>query len=50
MQDEPHGSLSRTRQWAARHVPTLAMDLAAKLDEDLASSSPLPGPCGQHVP
>ncbi|MCF3131076.1 hypothetical protein [Streptomyces olivochromogenes] len=50
MQDEPQGFPSLTRQWAARHVPTLTMDPAAKLDEDLAGGSPLPGPCGRHVP
>ncbi|MEU6659024.1 hypothetical protein [Streptomyces sp. NPDC046821] len=36
------GFLSLTEQWAARHVPSLANDLVAKLDHDLAISGPLP--------
>nr|WP_168504043.1 hypothetical protein [Streptomyces sp. S1D4-11]QIY92947.1 hypothetical protein HEP87_00035 [Streptomyces sp. S1D4-11] len=49
VQEGLQGFLSLTRQWAARHVPTLAADLAARLDEDLAISPPLPGTNGQHV-
>ncbi|WP_329580849.1 hypothetical protein [Streptomyces sp. NBC_01361] len=44
------GFLSLTKQWATRHVPTFAEDLAARLDEDLAISAPLPGTSGQHAP
>ncbi|WP_411126274.1 hypothetical protein [Streptomyces sp. x-19] len=42
VQEGLQGFLSLTKQWANRHVPTLAEDLAAKLDEDLAISEPFP--------
>jgi hypothetical protein len=44
------GFLLLTKQWATRQVPTLAEDLAARLDEDLAISAPLTGTSGQHAP
>jgi hypothetical protein len=50
VQEGLQGFLSLTKQWATRHVPTLAEDLAARLDEDLAISAPLPGISGQHAP
>lgn len=50
VQEGLQGFLSLTKQWATRHVPTLAEDLAARLDEDLAISAPLPGTSGQHAP
>ncbi|MFE0519021.1 hypothetical protein [Streptomyces sp. NPDC058954] len=50
VQKELQGFLSLTRQWAMGHVPTLAEDLAAKLDEDLGISAPLPGTTGHHAP
>jgi hypothetical protein len=43
VQERLNGFLALTEQWATRHVPGLAVDLAAKLDEDLAISAPLPG-------
>lgn len=49
VQKDLQGFLSLTKQWATRHVPTLAEDLAARLDEDLAISEPLPGAAGQHA-
>lgn len=33
VQEGLQGFLSLTKQWATRHVPTLAEDLAARLDE-----------------
>ncbi|MFI9051972.1 hypothetical protein [Streptomyces sp. NPDC053427] len=42
VRDGMHGFLSLTEQWAASHVPSLAMDLVTKLDKDLAISAPLP--------
>ncbi|MET7980889.1 hypothetical protein ABZW44_49715 [Streptomyces mirabilis] len=50
VQEGLQGFLCLTKQWATRHVPTLAEDLAARLDEDLAISAPLPGTSGQHAP
>ncbi|MEU0007985.1 hypothetical protein ABZ079_27855 [Streptomyces sp. NPDC006314] len=50
VQEGLQGFLSLTKQWATRHVPTLAEDLAARLDEDLAISAPLPGTTGQRAP
>lgn len=38
VQEGLQGFLLLTRKWAARHVPTLAEDLAVKLDEGLAIS------------
>lgn len=49
VRDAMHGFLSLTKQWATCHVPSLAMDLATKLDEDLAISAPLPSDYDQHV-
>ncbi|MEU1171029.1 hypothetical protein [Streptomyces microflavus] len=49
VQEELQGFLSLTKQWATRHVPTLAEDLVARLDEDLAISAPLPDSGGQHA-
>ncbi|MFF7603349.1 tetraspanin family protein [Streptomyces mirabilis] len=49
VQERLQGFLSLTKQWATRHVPTLAEALAARLDEDLAISAPLPGTSGQHA-
>ncbi|WP_053761224.1 hypothetical protein [Streptomyces sp. AS58] len=49
VQEGLQGFLSLTMQWATRHVPTLTEDLAARLDEDLAISAPLPGASGQHA-
>jgi hypothetical protein len=43
VQEGLKGFLSLAMEWAARHVPTLAVELVAKLDEDLAISAPLPG-------
>ncbi|WP_020123387.1 hypothetical protein [Streptomyces canus] len=50
VQEGLQGFLSLTKQWATRHVPTLAEDLAARLDEDLAISAPLPTTSGPHAP
>ncbi|MFH8349584.1 hypothetical protein [Streptomyces sp. NPDC018045] len=50
VQEGLQGFLSLTKEWAARRVPTLAEDLAVRLDEDLAISAPLPGTSGQHTP
>jgi hypothetical protein len=44
-----HGFLSLAKQWATCHVPSLAMDLATKLDEDLAISAPLPSDFRRHI-
>ncbi|WP_458248501.1 hypothetical protein [Streptomyces sp. MAI_2237] len=41
VQEDLQGFLSLTEQWATRHAPTLAEDLAARLDEDMAISAPL---------
>ncbi|MFD3450662.1 hypothetical protein ACFWVC_00570 [Streptomyces sp. NPDC058691] len=49
VQDRLQGFLSLTKQWATRHVPALTEDLAARLDEDLAISAPLPGTSGQYA-
>ncbi|MET8403762.1 hypothetical protein [Streptomyces sp900116325] len=49
VRDAMRGFLSLTKQWAACHVPSLAVDLATKLDEDLAISAPLPSDYGQHI-
>ncbi|MFJ3234052.1 hypothetical protein [Streptomyces sp. NPDC086787] len=48
VQEGLQGVLALCRKWAARHVPTLAADLAARLDE-LAISAPLPDTSGQHA-
>ncbi|WP_327215834.1 hypothetical protein, partial [[Kitasatospora] papulosa] len=50
VQEGLQGFLALTMKWAARQSPTLAADLAARLDADLAISAPLPGTSGQHVP
>ena len=50
VQEGRQGFLSLTKQWATRHVPTLAKDLVARLNEVLAISAPLPGTSGQHAP
>ncbi|WP_328665201.1 hypothetical protein [Streptomyces sp. NBC_00328] len=50
VQEGLQGFLYLTKQWATHHVPTLAEDLAARLDEDLAINAPLPGTSGQHAP
>lgn len=47
--DALHGFLSLAKQWATCHVPSLAMDLATKLDEDLAISAPLPSDFRRHI-
>ncbi|MEU9117203.1 hypothetical protein AB0D04_36985 [Streptomyces sp. NPDC048483] len=49
VRDDMQGFLSLTEQWAAGHVPSLAMDLVTRLDEDLAISAPLPSDDGRHV-
>ncbi|WP_328374676.1 hypothetical protein OHB13_00400 [Streptomyces sp. NBC_00440] len=49
VQEGLQGFLYLTKQWATCHVPTLAEDLAARLDEDLAISAPLPDTSGQHA-
>ncbi|MFI6764593.1 hypothetical protein [Streptomyces sp. NPDC050355] len=49
VQEGLQGFLYLTKQWATRHVPTLAEDLTARLDEDLAISAPLPDTSGQHA-
>ncbi|ALV31143.1 hypothetical protein [Streptomyces sp. CdTB01] len=41
VQEDLQGFLSLTEQWATRHAPALAEDLAARLDEDMAISAPL---------
>ncbi|MFJ8007304.1 hypothetical protein [Streptomyces fagopyri] len=49
VRDAMQGFLSLTKQWATHHVPALALDLATKLDEDLAISAPLPSGYDPHV-
>ncbi|WP_104630327.1 hypothetical protein [Streptomyces sp. MH60] len=49
VQEGLKGFLSLTSRWATRQAPTLAADLAARLDEDLAISAPLPGTSGEHI-
>lgn len=49
VREELNGFLSLTEQWAAVHVPTLAADLVAGLDEALAIGAPLPGEVGRHI-
>ncbi|MFE7856164.1 hypothetical protein [Streptomyces sp. NPDC057403] len=52
VQEDLRGFLSLTEEWATRHAPTLAEDLAARLDEDMAISAPLRrtsgGPLRRH--
>ncbi|GAA3183151.1 MULTISPECIES: hypothetical protein [Streptomyces] len=50
VQEGLQGFLSLAKQWATRHVPNLAENLVARIDEDLAISAPLPGISGQHAP
>ncbi|MFG2141528.1 hypothetical protein [Streptomyces sp. NPDC048650] len=49
VQEGLNGFLSLITQWATAHIPTLAVDLTARLDEGLAISAPLPGADDQHV-
>ncbi|WRZ88123.1 hypothetical protein OHB54_03095 [Streptomyces sp. NBC_01007] len=49
VQEGLNGFLTLAEQWATRRVPTLAADLAARLDEDLTISAPLPGDYGRHA-
>ncbi|WP_328315572.1 hypothetical protein [Streptomyces sp. NBC_00388] len=49
VQEGLQGFLYLTKQWATRHVPTLAEDLTARLDEDLAISAPLPDTSDRHA-
>ncbi|MGW2842601.1 hypothetical protein ACWCWD_33035 [Streptomyces sp. NPDC001493] len=41
VREELRGFLALTEQWAARHVPALAGELVARLDEGLAIGDPL---------
>ncbi|MFJ5776389.1 hypothetical protein [Streptomyces sp. NPDC093094] len=50
VQESLTGFLLLTGQWATRHVPALAEDLVAVLDEELAVGAPLPSAGGTHVP
>ncbi|MDX3520167.1 hypothetical protein [Streptomyces scabiei] len=50
VQEGLRGFLRLTEQWAARHVPALATDLAGRLDEDLAINAPLLGTGGRNAP